>query len=121
MTDDENSPGDFLTTRWSIVTAAATDTPQREAALEALCATYWYPLYAFARRRGLEAADAEDAVQGFFADLLSRGDIGRADPTRGRFRAFLSGSFRHFLANERAAPPERPRPDLTAITTWVSE
>lgn len=94
--------GVFRTTRWSVVNAAGSNTPARKAALEELCATYWYPLYALARRRGLAASDAEDAVQGFFADLLSRGDVERADPERGRFRSFLGAAFRNFLANERA-------------------
>lgn len=71
------------------------------AALEELCGAYWYPLYALARRRGLDANAAEDAVQGLFADLLERGDVERADPERGRFRAFLAVAFRNHLANVR--------------------
>lgn len=93
--------GTFRTTRWSIVTGAAEDGERRAAALEELCATYWYPLYALARRRGLPAAGAEDAVQGFFADLLARGDVARADPSRGRFRSFLCTAFRNWSNNER--------------------
>jgi RNA polymerase sigma-70 factor (ECF subfamily) len=67
--------------------------------LAALCETYWYPLYAYARRRGLNFEDAQDLTQAFFARLL-RGDfLSRATPKRGRFRAFLLTAFKYFLAN----------------------
>lgn len=93
----------FRTTRWSAVLAAAErTTPAARTALSDLCEQYWYPLYAFARRRGLEAADAEDAVQAFFAVLLERPKLAHADPERGRFRSFLVASFQNFLHNERA-------------------
>lgn len=71
-------------------------------ALEELCRTYWYPIYCFARRRGAAREDAEDLTQGFFADLLGRGAIARADATRGRFRTFLLSSFCHYWSHERA-------------------
>jgi RNA polymerase sigma factor (sigma-70 family) len=97
------APGSsFLTTRWSVVLAAAGATPAaRQAALEDLARAYWYPLYAYARRRGLSSEDSADRVQGLFALLLEREDLARADPARGRFRAFLLTAFQHFLANER--------------------
>lgn len=92
----------FLTTRWSVVLAAgATPSPRRRAALEELCASYWYPLYAFARRRGAARDEAGDLVQGFFALLLEKDDLRLADPARGRFRAFLASAFHHFVVNER--------------------
>lgn len=69
------------------------------AALEDLCSSYWYPLYAFARRQGHESEAAQDAVQSFFAELLARAAISRADPKRGRFRNFLLASFKHSMAN----------------------
>jgi RNA polymerase sigma-70 factor (ECF subfamily) len=95
-------PASFLTTRWSVVLAGAQAPPlERRAALEDLARAYWYPLYAFARRRGLGADEAADHTQGFFALLLERGDVARADPQRGRFRAFLLTAFEHHLANER--------------------
>lgn len=92
----------FATTRWSVVVAAGGPRaePAARAALDDLCAAYWYPLYAFARRRGAAPADAEDLVQGFFASLLERDSIGAADPSRGRFRAFLRTAFERHAASE---------------------
>jgi len=93
----------FVTTSWSVVlTAARSDTPRAQAALEHLCQTYWYPLYAFVRRRGYSSEDAQDLTQAFFLTLLKSGSIGRADQSRGRFRSFLLGAAIHFLASERA-------------------
>jgi RNA polymerase sigma factor (sigma-70 family) len=69
------------------------------AALEDLCSAYWHPLYAFARRQGQEPEPAQDAVQSFFAELLAREAISKADPKRGRFRSFLLASFKHSMAN----------------------
>lgn len=92
----------FATTRWTVVIAAGNvGTPQSEAALEALCKAYWFPLYAYVRRRGYGRQDAQDLTQGFFADLLGRRDIGKVNSERGRFRAFLLSSLKHFVANER--------------------
>jgi RNA polymerase sigma factor (sigma-70 family) len=91
----------FATTRWSVVLAAAhNDTTKAQAALEKLCLTYWYPLYAYVRRRGYSAHDAQDLTQGFFAHLLERHSIVAADPNRGRFRSFMLGVMNHFLADE---------------------
>lgn len=88
----------FQATRWSVVLAAGGgDRP----ALDALCGAYWFPLYAFARHRGLRPAEAEDAVQGFFVLLLERTAVAVADPRRGRFRSFLLSAFTHHLADER--------------------
>lgn len=81
--------------------AAANHDSGAEAALGTLCRAYWYPLYAFARRQGLSAHDAEDATQGFFAHLLSKGALAQVDRARGRFRTFLLASLKHFLADER--------------------
>ena len=94
--------GFFATTRWTIVLAAGdSDTPQSADALEALCQSYWFPLYAYVRRRGYTKEDAEDLTQAFFADLLGRRDFAKTDSARGRFRAFLLASLKNFLANER--------------------
>lgn len=91
----------FLTTRWSVVLAAGSATsPARRVALEDLARAYWYPLYAYARRRGLSRDAAADRAQGFFALLLERDDFARADPSRGRFRAFLLTAFKNHLADE---------------------
>ncbi len=101
--DHAHRPASFLTTRWSIVLAGArAPEPERRAALEDLARAYWYPLYAYARRRGERAEEAADLTQGFFALWLERGDVARADPGRGKFRAYLLTSFQHFLANQRA-------------------
>lgn len=76
--------------------------PEREsrAALETLCATYWYPLYGYVRRHGHSHEDAQDMVQAFFARLIEKRDW-RVDPERGRFRSFLMAAMRHFMANAR--------------------
>jgi DNA-directed RNA polymerase specialized sigma24 family protein len=93
----------FATTHWSVVLAAGQDdTPQSAAALERLCGTYWYPLYAYVRRQGYDVADAQDLTQGFFAHILSRGFLKRASPARGKFRSFMLGSLKYFLADEWA-------------------
>ena len=90
------------TTRWSLVLRAGGNRcdPLVRRSLEELCQSYWPPLYAHLRRRGLSAEDAEDRVQGFFTDLLSRDDLGRADASRGRFRAFLFASLDHFVCKQ---------------------
>jgi RNA polymerase sigma-70 factor (ECF subfamily) len=74
---------------------------QARDALAHLCATYWYPLYAFARRRCARIEDAQDLTQGFFACILEKDYVKDFDRARGRFRAFLLAAFRHFIANER--------------------
>src|SRR4029434_11278572 len=66
-------------------------------ALDDLCRVYWYPLYCFARRRGLAPADAEDATQGFFARILESEMFAHADPTKGRLRTYLLTAFQRYL------------------------
>ncbi|HUE69957.1 MAG TPA: sigma-70 family RNA polymerase sigma factor [Pirellulaceae bacterium] len=91
----------FATTRWSVVLAAGHDrSPGGRQALVALCETYWQPLYAFVRRRGYGADEAQGLVQEFFARLLEKESVAAADPARGKFRSFLLSSLNHFLANE---------------------
>jgi DNA-directed RNA polymerase specialized sigma24 family protein len=93
----------FLTTRWSVVRAAGeADTEIKHRALSALCEAYWYPLYAYVRRRGYAAEDAADLVQGFFASLLVRPAFEQLSPERGRFRAWLLASLKNYLSGERA-------------------
>lgn len=92
----------FATTHWSVVLAAKDETsPEAALALEQLCRTYWYPLYAHVRRRGCSHEDAQDFTQGFLLQLLERKSFGRADPRRGRFRSFLLASLNYFLADAR--------------------
>ena len=91
----------FETTCWSLVLAAVgRATPRADEALAALCALYWYPLYAFIRRRGHDPDRAADLTQGFFARLLEKEFLRSVDPSRGRFRAFLLAACKNFLANE---------------------
>ena len=91
----------FATTHWSVVlTAGRHDTARGHEALARLCQSYWYPLYAHARRRGLSPHDAQDLTQEFFAQLLERQSFAAADPSRGRFRSFLLTAMNHFLVTE---------------------
>src|SRR6266576_877018 len=104
-TEDSRSlypPGQwFATTHWSVVLAAGqTNTPRSTEALEELCRTYWYPLYAFVRRKGHSSHDAQDLTQAFFARLLEKNYVAQADRERGRFRTYLLASLTHFLADE---------------------
>ena len=100
----------FVTTHWTLVFDAAREgTPQSRAALETLCGRYWYPLYAFVRRQGHSADDAGDLTQEFFLRLLARNDFAAADPSRGRFRSYLLGALKHFLADQRDRTRARKR------------
>ena len=94
-------PARFDTTRWSvIVVAAQSQMPGSRAALSDLCTKYWYPLYAFARRRGYASHDAEDVTQGFFLHLLDHRALHQVHPLKGRFRSFLLASFQNYLVSE---------------------
>ena len=91
----------FVTTRWTVVLhAGRKSSPQSDRALGELCQTYWYPLYAYVRRKGKMKEDAEDLVQAFFAKFLERNYLEGLSAERGKFRAFLLASLKHFLANE---------------------
>lgn len=92
----------FATTQWSLVLAAGRrGSAEAEAALEQLCSIYWYPLFAFVRRRGYPVDEAEDLTQAFFTRLIDKHDVAAADRDRGRFRTFLLTACNHFLLNER--------------------
>jgi RNA polymerase sigma factor (sigma-70 family) len=99
----------FHTTRWSLIVAAAKPTASSRAALSDLCRIYWYPVYAFVRRRGHDAATSEDLTQSFFARLLERDDLAGLSPERGRFRSFLLAACRNFLANAHDAAVAQKR------------
>ncbi len=91
----------FVTTHWSVVLSARQpDSPQSAVALETLCRTYWYPLYAYLRRQGQPPHDAQDLTQGFFARLLQKDYLQAAAREKGRFRTFLLVALKRFLANE---------------------
>ena len=97
----EDRETDFCTTHWSTILAAGqTDYSRAAAALERLCQKYWYPIYAFIRRRGLDRQEAEDLTQAFFAHLLEKECLKRADQQKGRFRAFLAASLKNFLNSD---------------------
>jgi RNA polymerase sigma factor (sigma-70 family) len=102
---DDPSPGagggDFTTTHWSRVQQAGDkDSLLAGDALAELCQTYWYPLYAYVRRKGHSPQDAQDLTQGFFARLLKNNSFAGADPEKGKFRTYLLGALNHFLADE---------------------
>ncbi|HIF07605.1 MAG TPA: sigma-70 family RNA polymerase sigma factor [Gemmatimonadetes bacterium] len=90
----------FRSTHWSVVLGASGTGEVARDALQILCTSYWYPLYAFARRRGHDVDMAQDMTQAFFTNLIETRDFQHADPARGRFRAFLITSFKSFLVNE---------------------
>lgn len=91
----------FATTHWSVIASARqSGSPQALAALEQLCQTYWYPLYAFVRREGHSPHDAQDLTQEFFARLLEKNYLDDVDRGKGKFRSFLLAALKHFLANE---------------------
>lgn len=107
MAIDSNPGGNaasphFCTTHWSVVlrAGAGEESGERQKAMEELCRAYWYPLYAFIRRRGYPVHDAQDLVQSFFETILEQGALAVADPGRGRFRSFILAALGNFLANE---------------------
>lgn len=92
----------FATTQWTLVLAAGRHgSAEADAALARLCSLYWYPIYAFVRRRGHSVEDAEDLTQAFFSRLLEKKELSAAERDRGRFRTFLLTACQHFLLNER--------------------
>jgi RNA polymerase sigma factor (sigma-70 family) len=103
----------FATTHWSVILTAGKeiDSPHAREALETLCRTYWYPLYAYVRRQGHAPEDAEDLTQAFFARLLEKKYVANARRERGRFRTFLLTSLKRFLVNDwhRACTARRGR------------
>ncbi len=109
----------FATTHWSVVLATGeAESPLAQAALEELCHAYWYPLYVFLRRDGHSAEDAQDVVQGFFLYLLQRDILQTARPERGRFRSFLLGTLKHFLADEKKKVQARKRGGGQRFISW---
>lgn len=92
---------EFPTTQWSVVLALSQTDPQRaESALQKLCGTYWYPIYAFIRQKGHDSHAAEDLTQAFFQFALSRGTFQKANPEKGRFRTFVLSTLENFLHNQ---------------------
>jgi RNA polymerase sigma factor (sigma-70 family) len=92
----------FPTTRWTLVVAAGDPRPKEaRSALVSLCENYWYPLYAYLRRRGHTADEAQDLTQEFFVRVLEGRYLDRADPEKGRFRSFILTSLKFFVADEQ--------------------
>ena len=89
----------FETTNWSVINQLGG--PDAELALAALCEQYWFPLYAYARRRVRDVHQARDLTQGFFAHMLAKNSLRQAAPDRGRFRSFLLTAMKNFMTNER--------------------
>lgn len=101
MTTHSTKRRDFPTTRWSVVMAARqAPSPASAVALEAICRSYWYPLYSYARHSGNSAHDAQDITQGFFCRLLEKGWLEAADQEKGRLRTFLIVAFKHYMHNQ---------------------
>jgi DNA-directed RNA polymerase specialized sigma24 family protein len=99
-TSRQQSP-DFTATHWSVVMEAGQlDSPSTQAALEKLCQRYWYPLYAFIRRRGHDPHEAKDLTQSFFVHLLANKALIGLDRNKGLFRSFLLTVLTHFLNDE---------------------
>lgn len=91
----------FHTTRWTLVSRAQGESPEARAALGDLCEAYWTPVFRFLRREGRGEDESRELTQSFFAKVLAAGGIGEADPAKGRFRSYLLGALKHFLANQR--------------------
>jgi RNA polymerase sigma-70 factor (ECF subfamily) len=125
VTENPNPEGGravFATTHWSVVLAAGrTNEAQSAAALEKLCRTYWYPLYAHLRRRGHNEHDAEDLIQGFFAQLLERDWLGGVAHEKGRFRSFLLVSLKYFLADEHDRATAQKRGGGRALISFDAQ
>jgi len=91
----------FPTTRWSLILNSTADARnQAPNALGELCRAYWYPVYSFIRARGSSADEAQDLTQEFFLHLISKGIVASADPNQGRFRSYLAGCLKHFIADQ---------------------
>lgn len=98
---DAGQPRAFATTRWSLVAAAGGGSPEdRRLALAELCQSYWYPLYAYVRRRGHSADESQELTQEFFLQLIEKDSFRVAERQRGKFHSFLLASLNHFLANQ---------------------
>jgi RNA polymerase sigma-70 factor (ECF subfamily) len=93
------APSGFATTHWSLISRATTASPEGRAALETLCRAYWFPVYAYARKHGCSASDAEDVTQDFFAEIVQSEFLHRASRERGRFRSYLLSAVQRRIIN----------------------
>jgi len=99
--ESSRAPAAFVTTQWTRVLEAHGDSPEAQAALSDLCAAYYAPVFAFIRHNTPDEDTARDRTQEFFTRLLSRQSLGAVNPERGRFRSYLLGAVKHFLADLR--------------------
>ncbi len=137
-----STPSQFAQTRWTLVLRARGRTTQARVALSELCESYYQPVFRFLRREGHDEEGARELAQAFFARVLERGEVGDADPARGRFRSYLLGAVKHFRADEHkhrsrlkrgggaipesldapvseeAGPPELADPGARVPDTW---
>ena len=117
----------FATTHWSVVLSARESSPQAAAALEALCSTYWPPLYSYIRRRGHDLHEAQDLTQAFIAHLLAKDFLGKVSRDKGKFRSFLLVSLNNFLVSEHLRTTAQKRGggiafvplDASAAEDWL--
>ena len=100
MNETGKEQGGFRTTRWTMVMRARGEAPEAKAALGELCENYWTPVFRFLRREGRGEDESRELAQAFFAHLLSRNSFDRVDPEKGRFRSYLLGALKHFLAEQ---------------------
>lgn len=91
----------FTTTHWSVVLEAQSESPMAQEALEKLCQIYWHPIYSFVQRKGANSEEAKDITQEFFADLLEHRSLTAVRKEKGRFRSYLLGALKYFMADER--------------------
>jgi RNA polymerase sigma factor (sigma-70 family) len=121
VTDSQERPSHFATTRWSVVLASAGSQGEEQKAREALnqlCESYWRPVFAFICRQGHSSADAQDLAQDFFVMVLEGNLLKLADPHRGRFRALLLKSLENFLRESARAGRARKRGGNVDFISW---
>ena len=99
--ESDQFPDAFHTTRWTLVSRARGDAPEARAALGDLCEAYWTPVFRFLKREGRSDDESQELAQAFFARLLGGSGVDQADPGKGRFRSYLLGALKHFLAERR--------------------
>lgn len=118
MAADASQRASFPSTRWTLILSARESPDRRRAALNELLASYWRPLYSYARRKGCDPDAAQDVVQGFVAHLLGRDFLSRLDPARGRLRSYLRTSLDNYLAYhlEHHLYPQVPSHNLPLLS-----
>ncbi len=104
-----------------MLAAAQTESQAARGALEQLCRNYWYPLYAYVRRRGYSPEDAQDLTQEFFAELLARHGLGSVSPAKGKFRSFLLACMNHLLSHEQERAHRKKRGGGQAIISFDAQ